>query len=207
MVVEIVVLPDDVGWLEGFFDLGIDASKLDLVHRGKIVVGLFGLHGDERCDRVAYALLIVLLINDAPVLASSVCHVLLDPTGQLLVQDIQLLPLLPFDIVTLLSEHVKHPGVVEREVDRRYSPFSPSSELLQSVLNLLGQPQLQPQSISLSGHEAGPPVVPSHSLYLFYTEVELHSVVTRGDCLQIPHAFLDSDRANTILDDCKEDQA
>ena len=96
---------------------------------------------------------------------------------------------------------------MEREVDRRYSPFSPPSELLQSVLNLLGQPQLQPQPISLSGHEVGSPVVPSHSLDLFYTEVELHSVVTSSDCLQIPHAFLDPDRANTILDDCKEDQA
>ena len=96
---------------------------------------------------------------------------------------------------------------MEREVDRRYSPFSSSSELLQSVLNLLGQPQLQPQSISLSGHEVLSPVVPSHSLYLFYTEVELHSVVTSSDRLQIPHAFLDSDRANTIPDDCKEDQA
>ena len=66
----------------------MDASKLDLWHRGKIVVGLFGLHGDERCDGVANALLIVLLIDDERALVSSVCHVLLDSTGQLPVQNV-----------------------------------------------------------------------------------------------------------------------
>ena len=109
LFVEIVVLPDDVGWLQGFVHFRVNSTKLDLWHRGKIVVGLFGLHRHECSDGVTDALLVLLLVKYACFLILGILDVLLDPASKFLIQDVELLPLLPFDVVTLFSQHVQDP--------------------------------------------------------------------------------------------------
>jgi hypothetical protein len=50
-----------------------------------------------------------LLVKYACFLILGILDVLLDPASRFLVQDVKLLPFLPFDVVTLFSEHVQDP--------------------------------------------------------------------------------------------------
>lgn len=201
-LVEITVLPDDVGGLGGLSNLGllllrdvvfvnIFKIKFDTVTLGKDVVSSLRLNRDEGT-----------LGNDKFGLT---LEVVVDLLGELLVDFVKLVPLLELDAVTTLAEPVEEPRVVVGKVD--VGDDTRLATLLQDdIFQCLCEVCFKPQTVTLVGEEVLLLDLALQLLDDVVVELDLKGVIGCGDRLKIPLTLLNADGALTVLDDGQEDQ-
>mmetsp|Transcript_20353 Transcript_20353/g.27522 ORF Transcript_20353/g.27522 Transcript_20353/m.27522 type:complete len:510 (-) Transcript_20353:838-2367(-) len=194
LLVEVAVLPDDVGGLRGFSHLALVASDDDAVLVDHVIVALFALEGDEGA-----------LGHDEPgELGAAVLALAMNLLRQLTVDFVHLRPLLVLNEGSTVAKVVDEPRVVVGEVDISDAVAFLATELLELVFEDLLQPELELEAWVLVVFEAVLVNIVLHLLNLLARQLHLEGVVGRSHSLQIELFLLDCDRALTVGDDGKE---